>query len=251
MRSPIQQYLDDEGDSRLPRRAAEQSSLPSSNINAHGRYAGVYAPTTGTSMLLSGNSSLPALSTASSVSGPSSVDSSVGSRALGDGRLLEFDPFGALQIAPLRHRPTYECPFHFLYCLLTFSSFSEWLAHSLTHFNRHDPPTTNRCSFCEKTFPASNGMQSWSDTMHHVALHHQLGHKLAHSRPAFDLHNYLYCKKVIDSAQYKELMGHKSRPRPEDAYLTPPTSPTQRRPAPSAGAYTITNQGGDRRRPRT
>ena len=71
-----------------------------------------------------------------------------------------------------------ECPFNQLGCLQTFAASKEWITHNLTHFGSAEPPTTNRCTFCEKHFHSSDAAQSWTARMNHVAHHHRLGHKL-------------------------------------------------------------------------
>ncbi|MCJ1389591.1 hypothetical protein MMC18_002448 [Xylographa bjoerkii] len=196
-------------------------------------------------MLLSGNSSLAALTTASSASTAPSVSSSLGERYLGPARVLEHDHQGALHIAPLRHHVVFECPFNFLYCLMTFASFSEWLAHSLTHFKKITPPEKNECCFCDEKFEKSDGMRSWRDKMEHTALHHQLGHKLAHARPDFALYKFLWNKRIIEPGEYKELIGGHSRSA-ASSYPSPPSSPDNIS-ASNRTAFTVTNGS---RRPR-
>ena len=75
-----------------------------------------------------------------------------------------------------------ECPFNQLGCSQTFADSKEWIRHSLTHFGSAEPPTTNRCTFCEEQFHSSDAAQSWTERMNHVALHHRLGHKLTGAR---------------------------------------------------------------------
>ena len=223
--SAIIRYLRDDGDSLLPQHLAIQSRLLSpATVRVH-------RPKATTSMLLSGNSSLAALTTASSVSSAPSVSSSLGIRYLGPSRILEHDHQGALHIAPLPHQVVFECPFNFLYCLCTFTSLPEWFSHSLTHFKRVTPPPTNICCFCDVIFEASDGMKSWRDKIEHTGIHHQLGHKLAHARPEFGLYNYLWKTRLIESSEYKDLMaGHQasgsSLPTPE-RYLNVTYTATQ------------------------
>ncbi len=71
-----------------------------------------------------------------------------------------------------------ECPFNQLACSQTFADSKEWITHSLIHFGSAEPPTTNRCTFCNEQFHSSDAAQSWTERMNHVALHHRLGHKL-------------------------------------------------------------------------
>ena len=77
---------------------------------------------------------------------------------------------------------TLECPFNQLGCLQTFAVSKEWITHSLTHFGTAEPPTTNRCTFCEEQFHSSDAAQSWIERMDHVARHHKHGHKLNGAR---------------------------------------------------------------------
>ena len=202
-------------------------------------------------MLLSGHSSLAALTQTSTVASPSSASSAMGGRALGSGRILTPDGYGALQVPPLSPTVVFECPFQFNRCLLTFNNFHDWFDHSLTHFGRYDPPTKNKCCFCDRKFNAVDGMTSWNERMNEIALHHRLGHKLAHAQPDFELFKYLWDKKLIDDAHYKSLMGAKGL----SAYSTPPTSPSSPSASSSFGTvYTVTHdsrargQGGRARR---
>lgn len=199
---PISTYLESRDDSRLPRHIATQSRLPQQYT-----YPNVNRPAAGTSMLVSGANSLAALTNASSASTTPSVSSSLGGRQLETSRLLEPDHQNALQVAPLRHPVIFECPFNFLYCLLSFTNFNEWFAHSVTHFRGIAPPNSNKCCFCDKTFKENPGQHCWKEKLCHTALHHQLGHKLAHARPDFELHRYLWIKRLIDTAEYKALTG--------------------------------------------
>ena len=75
-----------------------------------------------------------------------------------------------------------ECPFNQLGCLQTFAASKEWITHSFTHFGSAEPPTTNRCAFCEERFHSSDSAQSWTERMNHVARHHEHGHKLSGAR---------------------------------------------------------------------
>lgn len=242
--SRISTYLDDRTDSRIPSRLAAQSNLPRINPNLAPR------PGVGTSMLLSGNSSLAALTSATSVSSTPSVSSAMGERALGPPRILEVDGHGALQVPPLRHPPVFECPFSFLCCLLTFTTFSGWLAHSMEHFRGISPPNSNKCCYCDLRFHDNDGKKSWRARMEHIALHYQLGHRLAHARPDFELYRYLWSNRILDNASYKALVGeNSSRSSAASAYPTPPTSPNSTNPqASSNNAYTVTHDPRRRHR---
>ncbi|MCJ1479097.1 hypothetical protein MMC13_007781 [Lambiella insularis] len=131
--------------------------------------------------------------------------SSLGERQLRQSRLLEHDQQGALEIAPLRQQVVLTCPFIFLQCLLSFTSVSEWVTHSLTHFKEIMPPNSNQCCFCDKTFKRADGQQSWREKLEHTALHYQEGHKLPKARPDFELHKYLWENCLIDNVEYKDL----------------------------------------------
>lgn len=200
-------------------------------------------------MLLSGNSSLAALTSAASASSTPSVSSAMGGRALRPPRILELDGQGALQVPPLRHPPVFECPFYFLSCCRTFVTFSEWFAHSLEHFRGISPPTGNSCCYCDQTFQDSDGMRSWKARMEHVQLHYQLGHRVAHARPDFELYTYLWRCRLVDNVLYKSLVGgSNSRTSGASAYPTPPTSPNSSTSASSDSVYTVTNDSRRRRR---
>jgi len=247
--SRIHDYLADQGDSRLPARLATQSRLPNSISYASTSYVGASAMPQGTSMMLSGNGSLAGLTASSGRTSitSGSVASSMGIRALGPPRILEPDGYGVLQVPPLRDPPSFECPFNFLHCLLTFTSFVDWVAHSLTHFASVGPPRSSECCFCDGEFSSGSPRESWHQRMAHVATHHQLGHRLAHARPMFKLHHYLWGKRLMDDAMYKQLMG---RNNGQNAYPTPPSSPVTARASSSSTAYTVTNTNTNRERRR-
>ena len=76
--------------------------------------------------------------------------------------------------------------------------------------------------------------------MEEIASHHQLGHRLAHARPDFELFKYLWDKRLIEDAHYKNLMGAKGL----SAYSTPPTSPNSPiAPISYDSVYTVTHNG--------
>jgi len=172
-------------------------------------------------MLLSGNSSLAALTFPPASSAPS-VFSAIGERALEPLRTFEVDTYGALQESH-RHPPVFKCPFYFLSCRLTFSTFSEWVAHSLQHFHNIHPPNINNCCYCEQTFQNNDGIVSWKAKMEHIALHYQLGHEVTHARPDFELYRYLWKNRLVDKALYKSLVGDSnSRTSAASAYPVAP-----------------------------
>ncbi|MCJ1480078.1 hypothetical protein MMC06_000232 [Schaereria dolodes] len=242
----MQDYLSDQnGDSRLPRRLAAQSRLPNLTLHQAPNHQEPPRQDPRTSMMMSGPDSLPAFTNASSHATTASLSSVVGGNAIGQQQRLLLIRGGALELPP-PGRALFECPFHFLYCLMSFLNFNEWLSHSLTHFNGVEPPRSNTCYFCEMRFEASSGRRSWKMLLEHVEMHHALGHTLAHARPNFELHQYLWHKGLIEPADYKALTGnHESSARAaQQAYPSPPGSPDENNPT----AYTIDNRR--ERRPR-
>lgn len=93
-----------------------------------------------------------------------------------------------------------ECPFNQLGCSQTFVDNEEWITHSLTHFGVAEPPTTNRCIFCDKHFYSSDAAQSWTECMNHVALHHRLGYNLSEARwdNTVYIYTHMYDKGLLD-----------------------------------------------------
>ena len=260
----IQNYVADQTDSRLPAYLAQRSTLPPARPNEIHNYQGQQARSCGTSMLLSGNSeasrhsSLPALTVATSRT-TSSIASSMGIRAVEDQqRILELDHGGVLVVPPLRGQRILECPFNLAFlCPMTFSDERDWIQHSQTHFCTNvrtvDPPTSNKCCFCEKKFHSTTRCQSWGERMHHVCLHHCLGHRLAHARPDFALFKYLFDNRLISDAEYRDLKGNSHNRSQRAGYPTPPTSPNSPvAQAPAVPVYTETYRGrrGERSRGR-
>lgn len=242
----IQTFLEDRtGDPGLQRRLAAQSRLPNSNLHEAHDYHGLPKDSIGTSMLLSGSDhtrtstslDLVALTRTSSLSNSESVPSSMGARQLANARILDQGPGGELLIPPLRTPQILECPFNLLFCFMAFSSLDEWINHSLSHFKNISPSTSNVCCFCEAIFRRPTGISSWKERMHHVALHHKLGHKLAHAQPDFELFTYLWSNKLISDADYRDLKGNsRDRSRTVEAYPTPPVLQNR-----SNAPYTETN----------
>ena len=117
---------------------------------------------------------------------------------------------------------TLECPFPFLKCFRQFASSNEreWIRHSFEHFKADgresrsvDPPKTNRCCFCPRTFTASSGTVSWRERMDHVKVHHQhFGHRLAAARPDFALIEYLCQSGLLSPADHRDLKPSTTAP---------------------------------------
>lgn len=234
----IQTYLSNTEDSRLPQQLASQSTLPVAGRRTHD-YHGPPPRSRGTSLLLSGSDrtrdcatqDLAALTRASSLTSSESIPTSMAARHLDSVPLFEQDQSGALVLGPNRRPSVLECPFNLLSCLEDFadSNYWEWIRHSLTHFGNVQPPTSNRCCFCDEVFKSNDGIQSWQDRMNHVLVHHRLGHSLSCARPDFQLYTYLWNKHVISDAVYRDIKGNsEDRSRHVSSYPTPPVSPNGR-----------------------
>jgi len=249
-RHVMNNYLNDTSDSNITRQFTITRPLPDSHHSQTHGHRGQPPLSVRTSMLVSGSnyagdSSLPALTSAPSVSArTSSMLSSVVEQ-----RILEPGVDGVLQVPPPTRR-CLECPFNLLYCLKDFADEQEWVLHSLTHFNtRHrvvGPPKRNECCFCGRLFESDNALESWAWRMQHVQFHHHLGHRLAFARPDFELFKYLYDNHLIDDATYKDLKGSSkdrnaeycdmkgftpSVPQTSNSIITPPISPQSPRSA--------------------
>ena len=244
--SAIQDYLAHSQDPIIAQRLAERSQLPNFHRDQLVRRSGA-----GTSMMLSGNSSLAALTFEPSVSSTSttSLSSSIGIRSLGVPRLLECRGGinGPLEIPSINPRTQFECPFSFQFCLLIFTDFDEWFRHSLKHFYQAGPPTSSKCGFCDMQFRDTTGLECWKARMEHVALHHRVGARLAHARPDFELFRYLWSKKLIDPAEYKSLLGNGHRGEDSRSCDSPPLSPVDDN---ESMAVTYTHTNNERRRKR-
>lgn len=247
--------MNDQTDSRLPQVLAARSRFPPSYSPQIFQYHGQQERSYGTSMAMSYNSdgtrhsSVPELTIATSRE-TSSINSSVGVRAAdGQQRILDLDQGGVLVVPPLQQQRILECPFNLAYlCPMTFSNENDWITHSLTHFNTRqraiEPPTSNKCCFCEAEFHSSTAYQSWAERMRHVCLHHRLGHRLAHARPDFGLFKYLFDNRLISDAEYRDLKGNIYNRSQRAAYPTPPTSPDSPVAQPPAiPVYTETYRG--------
>lgn len=202
---------------------------------------------------LSCNDSLPGLMSSASSDAPVSLSQITGEREMGHPRILLprlGDAFEVSALPPLRtagQDPVLQCPFRFCGCLLDFviGDDRQWVEHSLTHFKteggrrpqRVDPPKKNTCHFCEQTFEDQDGQESWEVMMRHVRLfHHKFGHLLAHSRLDYDLVGYLWRKKVVSNAEYRELMSNEQASQSSPPPLSPDGDFISR------GAYTVLNE---------
>lgn len=204
--SRLNAYLDDLNDSPLPAHLAARSRLPkihtgSSNPNNFS------SPTPGTSLLLQNSTatsygSLPGLYSPITDHAAQSVTSSEGIRDLHQRlRLLDILPDGCC-VLPRPHPMLLECPFNFLSCYEQFDSYADWYRHSLTHFNSVGPPRCNKCCFCDASFGATTGEECWHQRLEHVAMHHQLGHSLAHARFDFVLHRHLRRNRLVSTVDF-------------------------------------------------
>jgi hypothetical protein len=250
IQSPIHNFLNDDQDSALARRIAQRSTLPDATKYVRGNYVGTEKPNAATSMLMSGSDNLAGLTDTTSLSSPASVATSMGNRALESrARVLVSDGNQAIQIAPLEGNPVYECPFSFILCFFNFSSINDWSQHTLTHFRGVPPPQRNKCCFCEDEWHSQNGKESWKAKLEHLAVHFHLGHRLAHARPDFGLHRYMWEQRLMRDEDYWLLLGHSSRA--SQSHTPRPTGTQTPRAAPgSDGIYTITsnNRQEERRR---
>ena len=243
-------YLNDTTDSRLPQRLAEQSRFPNSDGD---NYHGQPRSNTGTSMLVSGSghtscNDLAGLTKSSSLATSESVPSSFGARQLeiSNSRLLAEGEGGILVVDRTRTEGNLECPFNLLFCLQTFSNMEDWVKHSIRHFQGAGPPDSSQCCFCDARFSSSETVSSWAQRMEHVAYHHQLGCRLAHARPDFQLYTYLWNNRLISNAEYRDLKGNNDdRSQAALAYPSPPESPAEQ-----PKAYTDTHSSSRRRRER-
>ena len=138
-----------------------------------------------------------------------SFASSIGCRAMENGTSKLRDGMGS-EVLPSRESKSLECPFIRIFnCLRTYSNEKEWICHSLTHLKFHgrnvEPPTSNRCRFCEKDFYSLTPYQSWVEMMSHLSLHHALGYDLSQARPDYSLLKYLFDHRIVSDAEYRHL----------------------------------------------
>ena len=203
-RSRLEDYLNDHNDLSLPAHLAARSRLPCTESGPSNGKEKLFHPS-GTSMLLENSSatscnSLPGLSFASTQYSAQSIASSEGKGFLDQRlRLLDVIPSGT-SVLP-RARPVFlECPFSFLSCHQRFHSYGDWYRHGITHFRGIEPPQRNKCCFCDLEFYASTGKESWRQRSEHIALHHQLGHSLAHARVDLNLYQYLWRENLVSTA---------------------------------------------------
>lgn len=207
-RPAIINYLHDNTDSRLPAHLAAQSEFPNAHAHTLRSVCEVPQSGNGTSMLLSGDDSLAALTTGLSTITSEMTSMSCDAQKVGKSRILVEGENGIL-LVPRRSQlqGPLECPFNLLFCLQTFATIDDWFKHSLSHFRDIGPPIECHCCFCDAKFEGGSGLQSWGKRMEHVAYHHQLGCRMAHARPDFALYTYLWKNRLIGDAEYKDIRG--------------------------------------------
>lgn len=161
---------------------------------------------------------LPGLSLGGSTRSCESISSSLGEYEISERlhTLVQLTPDGPLVLPPLLvAEPIFECPFYFLDCFLSFRDESEWFEHSLTHFGKVGPPSLNECPFCERhygRFTSSIPMESWRVRMMFVSLHVRQGARVGTARPDFCLITYLWENKLMNEAQYRNLVCRSEGP---------------------------------------
>ena len=111
---------------------------------------------------------------------------------------------------PLTHcpNPVYECAFWFLSCSFISLDKDEWKTHCLSHFQLESPPSSVHCPLCDFAYYNDDPRMAWDVRMEHIASEHtERGEMLKTSRPDFDLFQYLWCRRLIDDQDLKELKG--------------------------------------------
>lgn len=201
-------YLADGDGPRMSQIQATSSSLPDFNASPEPRRAG-------TSLLVSlsecgsSHGDLPGLSLGESVRSCESIRSFGIDISERPHTLEQETPDGPLVLPLLVAEPIFECPFHFLECYLSFRDQSEWIEHSLTHFGKVGPPSLNKCPFCDRhygRFTCSIPAESWKLRMMFVSSHLRQGARVGTARPDFSLINYLWENKLMNKAQYRNLV---------------------------------------------
>ena len=191
----MEDFLNDQWEDPVTQRKAPGAGMP-----APAWYEATSLDDSGTSMMVTKRSRIrESVSTSQDL--PSLVEDS--------------DTDGVTILAPVSEKPAddaagaLECPFKQLACLQTFTDSKEWITHSLTHFGSAEPPTTNRCTFCEEQFHSSDAAKSWTERMNHVALHHRLGHKLTGARwdNTVYIYTHMYENGLLDINFLCEYLG--------------------------------------------
>ena len=177
-------FLNDQFEDRVTQREAPDAGMP-----ALAWYKATAPDSSGTSMMVTKRSRIQdSVSTSQDLPGLTISSKSLSTSHGGSSFAENSDTDAVTILAPISENPAddataaLECPFNQLACLQTFADSKEWITHSLTHFGSAEPPTTNRCTFCEEQFHSSDAAKSWTERMNHVALHHRLGHKLTGAR---------------------------------------------------------------------
>ena len=216
---PLYTFFNSQGESRIARHLAENSTLPHSSLYRNGSYRGIEPPSVGTSLSVNKDRSThiasePALESSTgqtlafaSVLIPGAAISDFGCDIEIEGQNggpivdpsmhellrneVEHWVEGVLSIRQLdpQESAMLECPFNHLGCDQAFSldMEQEWICHSLDHYTRDDfgldraeTPRRNQCPFCLESFVHVDGGISWLQRMRHVVSeHHNHGESVA------------------------------------------------------------------------
>ena len=131
-----------------------------------------------------------------------------------------------LTVLPSTSLGVLECPFlRITNCPLTYSDETDWIHHSLSHFNSHgryvEPPNSNNCRFCDENFHSAAPYQSWFQMMWHTSFHHIHGDKLSHTPPEYSLLKYLFDHRILSDAEYRHLKSSLVvKPTPSFSYFS-------------------------------
>ncbi|KAL2071404.1 hypothetical protein VTL71DRAFT_12639 [Oculimacula yallundae] len=118
-------------------------------------------------------------------------------------------------------QPDYDyelpCEFHMLGCYIKFhpEDYRHWIAHSLSHFIDHGPPSKTVCTFCDDP----NGYiqdpfdpkESWKARMLHIGAHHRDHRGALGNRPDYRLLKHLRRCNLINEGQFESLMTFTER----------------------------------------
>ncbi|KAL5321654.1 hypothetical protein ACEPPN_009614 [Leptodophora sp. 'Broadleaf-Isolate-01'] len=142
-------------------------------------------------------------------------------------------------MAPIDYDYELPCEFGMLGCGVKFhpEGYLDWVAHSISHFLGHGPPSNSVCTFCDEpnayVRDPQDPVRTWRARMMHIGRHHQeTGGRMGH-RPDFFLLEHLNRCRLIEDDDFERNMSYTERPPCENlvdrGFQTPEMKDRERR----------------------
>lgn len=155
-----------------------------------------------------GSTQVPSLSSSRSTrrSSITSARTSYAGSVLGPSQnLLREGEDGVLEAPPVQQMATWQCPFTFLGCNVSFVDIRQWDTHCQAHF-RMQLPRYIECPFagCAWSYTGESGAETWRSRWEHVWTEHGNG-GVVEPRATRSMIDHLWRSRLVSDAQEQEL----------------------------------------------